>query len=177
MTRKAAANANAAPKVGDKVLCDGETCVVREIVTRFASSTGEKVQALRYESETKKHYGLAKDLLFDAELGSWYLWGRVLSPAQIATVVELRDRGLLKARATRNPGSAPAGGEHHPLYLALFHEADHEVWPAAMSSIRTGSGVPKAAASRIAGFAKRFTKKLPHGYADRGADDSRDEEG
>jgi len=119
-----------------------------------------------------KHYGLVRDLVYDSELEAWYLWGRVLSPEQIATVIELRDRGLLKARATRNPGSAPAAGEHHQLYLALFHGADHELWPAAMSSIRTGNGVPKDAAARIANLAKRFTKKLEHGYADRDADDS-----
>jgi len=161
-----------APKVGDRVLCDGEVCVVKEVVNRFSSETGEPVQALRYESDRMKHYGLTRDLLYDSTLGAWYLWGRVLSASQIATVVELRDRGLLKARATRIPGSAPAGGEHHQLYLALFHGADHEFWPAAMSSIRTGSGVPTEAAKRIADLAKRFTKKLEHGYADRDANDS-----
>jgi hypothetical protein len=165
-------NAERKPKVGDRVYCNGEACEVVELVSRFNPETGEPVQGIRYESETKKIYGLVRDLIYDPELGAWYLWGRVLSAAQVAVVVELRDRGLLKARATRIPSSAPAAGEHHQLYLALFHNADHELWPAAMSSIRTGGGVPKDAAARIADLAKRFTKKLEHGYADRGADDS-----
>lgn len=160
------------PQVGDRVLCDGEVCRVREVVSRFSSETGEPVQALHYEGERLKHYGLTRDLLYCPELGAWYLWGRVLSAEQMAIVVELRDEKLLAARRTRRPGSVPAAGEHHQLYLALFHGADHELWPAALAEIRAGRDVPAAAAARIADLATRFTKRLPHGYADRDAADS-----
>lgn len=175
-TKSASASATSkAPKVGDTVICDGERCQITEMVGRFSSTTGERVEALRYESARMKHYGLVRDLLYCPTLGAWYLWGRVMSADQIATVVELRDRGLLAARATRTPGSAPAAGEHHQIYLALFNDAQPQLWRSAMTEIRGGRGVPADAAKRIADLAKRFTKKLEHGYADRDADDSHDE--
>lgn len=164
------------PQVGEQVLSDGEMHEIKEIATRYASDTGEKITALMYESERRKLYGLMRDLIFSPELGCWYRWGCCLNAEQYAVVIELRDRGILKARATRTPGNAPAAGEQHNLYLALFHNADHELWPAAMSSIRSGQGIPAEAATRIADLAERFKTKLEYGYADRDADDSWDEE-
>lgn len=163
------------PQVGERVLCDGEFCEIKELAVRYDSNTGQPVKALRYESDRYRHYGKVADLLFCPDLNCWYLWGRCLSPQQTAVVIELRDRGLLKARATRNPGHAPAAGEHHQLYLALFKGVDHEFWPAALSKIRSGQMIPGDAAARIGDLAERFKHKLPHGYAERDADDSKDE--
>lgn len=163
------------PQVGESVLCDGEFCEIKELAQRFDSNTGQPVKALRYESDQYRHYGKVTDLIFCPDLNCWYLWGRCLSPQQTAVVVELRDRGLLKARATRNPGMAPAAGEHHQLYLALFKGVDHEYWPAALSKIRSGQILTDDVAARLGNLAERFKSKLPYGFADRDADDSRDE--
>jgi hypothetical protein len=159
-------------KIGDKVLCDGELCTITELVDRYAHARGALVGGAHYEGAAKSHYGLADDLIYCEVLGAWYLWGRCLAQEQIKIVTELRDRGLAVSRSTRNPGSAPAAGEHHQLYLALFNGFS---WAQALQSISSGKGVPSDAQARLNDLAERFKHKLAHGYADRDANDSQDE--
>jgi hypothetical protein len=165
------------PVVGERVLCDGEYAEIKELATRFASTTGERIHALYYANERLRHYGLVRDLIWCEHLGAWYLWGRVLSHDQSRIVADLRDRGRLAARPSRRIGDVPAAGEHHQLYLALFHRQDHEFWPAEMTRVVRGQPFSAPAQAAADDLAERFTHKLEHGYADRDADDSHDEPG
>lgn len=132
------------------------------------------------------------DLRWSDELGAWYLWGRLLGAGRGAqvdaagrvlipaptlderkVVAELRDRGLLPMRATRQPGSVPAGGEHVNLHLALFSKGID--WAQELANVRRGEGLSENANAAIADYGERFRKRLTEGYADPDADDSKGE--
>lgn len=161
----------ATPQVGDPVLCDGELCQIREFATRFSGSTGTPVEMVRYEGRRFVHYGTVADLRWDDEAGAWYLWGRCLSHAQARVVIVLRDRGYLPARDTRQPGHAPAGGEHLNLWLSLFKDSAID-WEAEVALAVVKKPLGPAAAAAIAAYEVRFQSKLARGYADPDADDS-----
>lgn len=150
------------PKVGSTVLCDGELCMIRGFAAqKSATNRGMKeigkfegALLVAYEGPRFFHKGRASDLRYDEELDLFYGWGRILSYEQKAQVIKLRDQGRLPARETRNPGNAPAGGEHMNLYKALF------AGPGPVDKVK------------IAAYGKLFKLKLAEGYADPDADDS-----
>jgi hypothetical protein len=160
------------PKIGDPVLCDGRQHLITDRKQRYASETGALVAAVLFEDPQYRVYALERDLRWDAALGSWYLWGRCLSAEQMQVVVTLRDRGHLPARGTRQFGSAPAGGEHLNLYLALFAGKPRGFWTAAVAAAVTGTPLPSDVQGSVADYARRFAAPLPGGYADPDADDS-----
>jgi hypothetical protein len=154
------------PKIGDAVFCDGELLQVTAIRQRYAQETGELVAACSFENAKVRHYALVRELRWDAELGAWHLWGRVLAHDDAVTVRELRDRGLLPSRRTRMPGSAPAGGEHLDLHLALFHGRPRGWLRAELTAYVGGGEFSDEAKKRFAEFEARWHGPHADGYAD-----------
>lgn len=154
------------PRLGSTVLCDGELCVLNRFLGEKPKSrslmdvgTYEDAIFIVFEGPLRRHKtakleGDVVNLRWDKELEVFYMWGRILSCEQKAKVIDLRDRGKLAARETRNPGNAPAAGEHMNLYKALF------AVPGPIDD------------ARIAAYAELFAAPLTEGYARRDADDS-----
>ena len=147
---------NKQPQIGNAVICDGASFLIigfhtRNLETFAVVETDDPTRALvvSFENPAKLVKCAKRDLRWDDELASWYLWGRLLSPKQKAQVIGMRDRGEIPARNTRMPGSAPAGGEHLNLYRALF-----------------------AKRMDVEDYKQRFAGKLSDGFADPNADDS-----
>lgn len=160
------------PAIGDTVLCDGQTHLIIRTLKRYSNDEEKLFTLVVFENTERKVTGLLSDLRWDSDLGHWYLWGRCLSKPDRALVAELRDRGLLPARRTRAPGSAPAGGEHLGLYRTLFHGRDTGFWRAAMDRLRAGGGLAEEVLGAIEDYKVVFKKKLVDGYAIVDADDS-----
>lgn len=166
------------PTVGDEVMFEGLAHRIMDMAhgrVRFAS---EMMHGAKPRFET---IAAVADLRWSEDLQCWYLWGRLLGKGrgdvgidQRAVVSELRDRGLLPARATRRPGQAPAGGEHENLCCALFCKGID--WSRELERLRRGAALTEAAQAAVADYASRFQRKLVSGYADPGADDSWGEE-
>jgi len=118
-----------------------------------------------------------KDLRWSDELKGWYIWGRSLSKGrggaledQRRLVLEMRDLGLIPARPGRMEGSAPAGGEHLNLHLALF--ANGINWTQEIANVRRGDGLTTKAKSAVESYRKLFREKLTDGYAEPDVNDS-----
>jgi hypothetical protein len=144
------------PNIGDSVICDGASFLIvafhaRNAETFAVEETSEGAKALIVTFENPAHLTRCakRDLRWDDELMSWYLWGRLLSDHQKAQVTGMRDRGEIPARRTRMPGSGPAGGEHLNLYKSLFWRGKD-----------------------LEDYKRRFQEKLTSGFADPDADDS-----
>lgn len=126
------------------------------------------------------------DLRWSDEFEAWYLWGRTLAkgkgriaekagnPDQRRIVAELRDRGLLPGRATRQPGSVPAGGEHENLAMAMFCDTGIN-WEQELANVQRGDGLSENAHAAVANYAERFKRPLARGYAEPDANDSKGE--
>lgn len=149
------------PKLGSTVICDGELCMVISFAGPKPGSrslmevgTFEKATHIAFEGKLRLHKADIRDVRYDEELEMFYLWGRLLSFEQKAEIIRLRDQKKLPARVTRNPGNAPAAGEHVNLYKALYWE------PGAIN------------AAKIQDYEKRYAQPLTEGYARPDADDS-----
>lgn len=154
------------PAVGERVLCDGQYLEVRELAKRYHRDSDTIVQALRFENANVAHYALVKDMRWSDELSAWYMWGRLLSYTQAQQVAELRDRHVVVARARRQPGHVPAGGEHLDLYLALYAGQPAGFWDRELRQSRTGTPLSEAAAALVANFRARWLAPHTDGYAD-----------
>ena len=158
--------------VGETVLCDGQMHLIVDTMKRWSQKLEELVELVVFENPARKVTGLLSDLRWDDGCSCWYLWGRALAKADRRIVAELRDRALLPARKTRNPGNGPAGGEHLNLYKTLFRDRPAGFWNGALAEVRAGGELSAEAVSAIEDYKKRFKEKLVEGYADPDADDS-----
>lgn len=173
------------PAVGAPVIFEGLPCRIVALANdraQFASELSHTRESGKTVPRFITEVAVA-DMRWSDELGSWYLWGRVLSKGrsgiladQRKLVVDLRDRRLIAARFdTRERGSGPAGGEHLNLYCCLFMSGVD--WDAEIARHARGEAMSAKAADCIAKYAVKFAEKLSDGYADPGADDSFGEEG
>jgi hypothetical protein len=118
-----------------------------------------------------------EDLRWSDELGAWRLWGRDLCRGrggvgidERRVVSELRDRGVLPARASRRHRNPPAGGEHLNLALSLFSRGID--WAREIERLRNREGLSEAAQAAVDDYEERYKRKLTEGYASPDADDS-----
>lgn len=162
--------------IGEAVLFDGNMHLIVDTMERYAQERKELVTLVIFENPAVKVTGMLEDLRWDAEMGCWYMWGRALAKSDRAVVAELRDRGLLSARRTRNPGNAPAGGEHLNLYKTLFRSREQGFLDAALTQVRSGGDLPGEAVTAVAEYGTVFKQKLSEGYADPDANDSEGED-
>ena len=163
-------------QVGEAVLHDGQMHLVVDTIERYSKDRGELVTLVIFENPLRKVTALLEDLRWDDECNCFYSWGRVLAHGDNLVVAELRDRGLLPARKTRNPGNVPAGGEHLNLYKQLFRDRASGFWETALSAVRVGGSLPAVAQAAIKDYGVVFKEKLVDGYADPTFDDSVGEE-
>lgn len=165
----------ATPQVGDAVLFEGQPSRILQII-------GDKVEFVSDLRHTREdgtevpRFGtiaFVADLIWSSRLSAWYLWGRVLGKGrggvganQRQIAAQLRDRGVIPSRLTRQFGQVPAAGEQHGLYCDLFHGTDVD-WNQEMRNVSFGEGLSDKAkaccSAHVAGFK---TKRLNHGYAD-----------
>lgn len=199
------------PAVGDPVLFEG----LKHKITAIAGDRVQFASELQHTgtvqkpdgslaTKTQPHLttvGLLADLKWDAGLGAWYMWGRVLSKGRHINcphctvdiggkkqhlgcvrcddrkvVAALRDEGVLPARKTRQPNAVPAGGEHLNLYKTLFHSGSVN-WQQELGNVKRGEGLTTAAKSHAEKYKAEFVKPLADGYASPGANDSTAGEG
>ena len=166
----------ATPQVGDAVLYEGQPSRILKIV-------GDKVEFVsdlrhtREDGTVVPRFGtiaFLADMLWSSRLSAWYLWGRVLGKGrggvgedQRRVAIELRDRGVVPSRLTRQLGQAPAAGEHHGLYCDLFHAKEVD-WKQEMRNVSLDEGLSDNAKAACAEHRAGFkTKRLNHGFADR----------
>lgn len=165
----------ATPQVGDAVLYEGQPSRILKIV-------GDKVEFVSDLKHTREdgtvvpRFGtiaFVADLLWSDRLSAWYLWGRVLGKGrggvgedQRRLAAELRDRGVIPSRLTRQFGQVPAAGEQHGLYCDLFAAKDVN-WKQEMRNVSLGEGLSDLAKSRCDGHRAGFkSKRLNHGFAE-----------
>lgn len=158
----------ATPAIGDAVLCDGRLHRITDKRKRYASETDELIWAVQFDDAQFRVYALERDLRWSVELGAWYLWGRCLSPEDQRAVIELRDRGLLVARTTRQPTHAPAGGEHLDLYCALVRGKPTGWLEGELGPIRRGEVASTALLAAAQAFSSRWHAPHEDGYAEPG---------
>ena len=160
------------PATGDAVLFLGQMHLIMGTLKRYSNSEEKLFTLVVFENGNRKVTGRFDDRRWDADFGHWYMWGRNLAKADRVMVSELRDRGLLPARKTRQPGSSPAGGEHKNLYAALFHGRAEGFWKGEIDALRAGGDLSEEAAAAVADYKMLYAQQLVDGYADPDANDS-----
>lgn len=158
--------------VGDVVLFDGESHLIVDTFERYSREKEGLVTLVVFENPKTKVTALYADLRWNADLNSFYMWGRALRKSDRVIVAELRDRGLLPARKTRTPGNPPAGGEHLNLYMTMFRNRPRQFWDAELASVRPGGDLSAEAQGAIEEYKVVFAQPLVDGYADPDANDS-----
>ena len=154
-----------APVVGDPVFFEGLPHKIAQLTDKgveFVSElTHTRVTPVDQEDPSKgssietiprfRTVANRADLQWSSRYKVWYLWGRLLCKSrggvgdqQRSIVAELRDRGLLAARETRERGQGPAGGEQLGLYYCLFSKPGIN-WRQEMANVRRGDGLSENA--------------------------------
>lgn len=109
------------------VYIDGEHGTVLELPTRFHPATGEKLELAKLDTPTKTHLCARSELVWDDQLGAFYLPGRLLSARQKHVAVRLMDAGALPSRPGRPTGGAPHPDDHLAILTdPAFVAADQE---------------------------------------------------